>query len=179
MVVKSVLIQNSALTESAKAAIILDLEGRVRREFISRFNIAEGDVRLRQAEPDEDLAFTDTAQISGALVADTETDYVARDIRNLNTVIGFYAINNLSPNPLINRVRFKTGSTPGTGVKASFYLEGLYAATEPKGYMENAVIYAGEQMLIRVEASATVGAPGERLILEGIVAEQAGDIITE
>ena len=179
MVVKSVLIQNSALTEQAKAAIILEIETRVRTEFVGRFNIPFEDVRIRQAEPDEDLGFADTAQISGALVADAETDYVARDIRNLNTVVGFYAINNLSANPLINRVRFKTGTSPGSGTKASYYLEGLYANAEPKGYLENPVMYAGEQMLIRVEASATVGAPGERLILEGVVAEQAGDIITE
>lgn len=179
MVVKSYLIQNSALTEQAKAARIQDLSNRLRTEFSQKFNIEMEEVRIRSAEPDEDLAFADTQQITGALVADAETDYVVRDLRNLNVVIGFYAINNLSADPSVNRIRFKTGSTPGTGVKMSAYMEGLYAAVEPKGWFEEPVIYVGERMLIRVEAFQTVNAPGERVVLEALVAEQIGDIITE
>lgn len=179
MVDRSYLIQNSALTEQAKAARIQDLALRLRQEFVSKFNVPIEDVRVRSAEPDEDLAFADTAQITGALVADAETDYVVRDLRNLNTVVGFYAINNLSADPSVNRIRFKTGSSPGTGVKMSAYMEGLYAAIEPKGWLEEPVIYVGERMLVRVEAFQTVAAPGERVILEALVAEQIGDIITE
>lgn len=179
MVATSVLIQNSALADRQKSAIIDQLETRVRALFARRFSIAEGEVSVRQAEPDVDLGFADTQQISGALVADAETDYVNVDITNTQKVIAFYAINNLSANPSINRVRFKTGASPGSGIKASTYLEGLFAATEPKGWLEEPVVYVGERMLIRVEAFQTVNAPGERLVLEGLVAEKFGNVVTD
>lgn len=178
MVENSYLIQNSALTEQAKAARIESLRNTLRAEFARRFRAPLGDIIVRSAEPDEDLAFADTQQITGALVTDTETDYVVRDIRNINTVIGFYAINNLSANPSVNRIRFKIGATPGSGVKGSVYLESLYAASEPKGWLEQPIIYAQDRMLIRVEAFQTVAAPGERVVLEALVAEQLGGIVS-
>lgn len=179
MVDRSYLIQNSALTEQAKSARIIALANSIRQQFSSTFNVPIGQVIVRQAEPDIDLGFTDTQQITGALVADAETDFVVRDLTNVQTVIAFFALNMLSAGPSVNRVRFKTGVSPGTGVKASLYTEPLFAATEPKGWLEQAVTYAQERMLIRVEAFQTVAAPGDRLVLEGLVAEKSGNIVTE
>ena len=178
MVDRSYLIQNSALTEQAKAARIVSLADRLKSQFVRTFNVPESEVVVRQAEPDIDLAFTDTQQITGALVADTETDFVNRDLTNVQTVIAFFAVNMLSAGPSVNRLRFKTGASPGSGVKASLYTEPLFAATEPKGWMEQAIVYAQERMLIRVEAFQTVAAPGDRLVLEALVAEKEGNIVT-
>ena len=175
----SVLVQNSALTPEAKASKIGRLEDDLIALFMAKFNANRDEVIVRQAEPDTDLGFTDTQQITGALVADTETDYVNRDITNIQTVVGFFAITNLSANPSVNRVRFKVGVSPGTGVKVSVYLEALYSAQEIKGWLEQPAIYVSERMLVRVEAFQTVAAPGERLVLEGLVAEKAGNVITQ
>ncbi len=179
MVVRSYLIQNSALTEQAKAARIIALANQIRSQFSTVFNVPIDQVVVRQAEPDIDLAFADTQQITGALVADTETDFVVRDLTNVQTVIGFFAVNMLSAGPSVNRIRFKTGTSPGSGVKASLYTEPLFAATEPKGWMEQAVVYLQERMLVRVEAFQTVAAPGDRLVLEALVAEKSGNIVTD
>ena len=160
MVDTSVLIQNSALAENQKSAIIQQLENRIRTLFASRFSVSENEIIVRQAEPDIDLGFADTQQISGALVADTETDYVNVDLTNERKIVAFFAINDLSADPSINRVRFKVGTSPGSGIKASTYLEGLFAATEPKGWLDQPVVYVGERMLVRVEAFQTVASPG-------------------
>lgn len=178
MVDTSVLLQNSALSEQMKSGIIQRLEDQLRASFVSRFNIPANEVSVRMAEPDTDLGFADTQQITGALVADTETDLVDVDITNTQKIVGFYAINNLSADPSVNRIRFKTGATPGSGIKMSAYMEGLYAASEPKGWLEQPVIYVGERMLIRVEAFQTVNAPGERVILEALVAEKFGNVVS-
>lgn len=178
MVATSVLLQNSALSDTQKSAILQGLESRIRSQFADRFSIPIDEVSVRMAEPDTDLGFGDTQQITGALVTDTETDLVNVDLTNTQKIVAFYAINNLSADPSVNRIRFKTGASPGSGIKMSAYMEGLYAATEPKGWLEQPVIYVGERMLVRVEAFQTVAAPGERVILEALVAEKFGNVVS-
>lgn len=172
----SLLIPASALTEQARSAKLAALRDQIADIFARRFNISPDDVVVRHAEPNVDLGFADTQQVSGALTADTETDYVNQDLTNVQKVVAFYGIANLSANPSINRVRFKVGASPGTSTKASVYLEPLYAGGTPvEGWLDQPVIYVGERMLVRVEAYQNVS--GERLVLLGLVAEKKGTVV--
>ena len=78
---------------------------------------------------------------------------------------------NLSANPSVNRVRFRRTALAGA-IIASIYTEIAYADSPTKIWMEEFPIYEpSEQVVITAEAFQAVAAPGERVVLEGLVAE--------